>query len=132
MFPPVFYWLRSSNDVKNIVGTNPPRIYRHGSAPQTSDGKPIGQPYITWFIASNLPANNLSDPVPCDRYSAQVDCWHQTDAGVELLAAAVRDALAPHCVMTGVIANLREPDTRLFRIGLSFDIWHGREPASSS
>lgn len=126
MFPPVFQWLKASTDVKNIVGTNPPRIWRHGSAPQTTDGKPASSPYITWLIAAAEPANNLSDPVPVDRYSAQVDCWHQTDAGIETLATAVRDALEPHCVMTGVIANLREPETRLYRIGLSFDIWHGR------
>lgn len=133
MFPPVFQWLKASDDVKNIVGTNPPRIYRHGAAPQASDGKPMPQPYITWFVVTDAPENNLSDPVPVDRYGVQVDCWHQTDAGIELLAGAVRDAMEPYCVMTGTIANLREPETRLFRIGFTFDIWHGRDlaPASS-
>jgi hypothetical protein len=126
MFPPVFNWLKASNDVKAIVGTNPPRIYRHSSAPQTSDGKPMPNPYITWFFVGLQPLNNLSDPAPADRYPIQVDCWHQTDTGIEALAEAVRDALEPHGVMTGLIANLREPETRLFRIGLTFDIWHGR------
>lgn len=126
MFPPVFQWLKASSAVKNIVGNNPPRIWDHGTAVQSDDGKPIGQPYVTWFVASNLPANNLSDPVPVDRYSVQVDCWHQTAAGVKLLAEAVRDAMELQCVMTGLIANLREPETRLFRVGLTFDIWHGR------
>lgn len=126
MLPPVFQWLKASSAVKNIVGTNPPRIWRHGAAPQSTDGQPIGQPYITWFVASNFPLNNLSDPVPADRYSAQVDCWHQTDAGIEALASAARDAMEAQCVMTGIIANLREPETKLYRIGLTFDIWHGR------
>jgi hypothetical protein len=127
MFPPVFQWLKASTDVRNIAGT---RIWRHGSAPQTSDGKPMPNPYVTWFIASNEPANNLSDPVPVDKYAVQVDCWHQTDSGIESLAEAVRDALSEHCVMTGVIANLRETETRLYRVGMTFDIWHGRVPAS--
>lgn len=132
MFPPVFAWLKASQSVKDIVGTNPPRIYRSGNAPQTGDGKPMPNPYITWFIVGAEPANNLSDPVPVDKYPIQLDCWHQTEAGVEALAQAVRDALELHGVMTGLIANLREPETRLFRIGLTFDIWHGRELSSSS
>jgi hypothetical protein len=132
MFPPVFQWLKASADVKNIVGTNPPRIYRHGAAPQTADGKPMALPYVTWFVVTDQPANNLSDPVPVDRFGIQVDCWHQTDTGIELLAEAVRDALELHGVCTGLIANLREPETRLFRIGLTFDIWHGRPLAAAS
>lgn len=129
MIPPVFQWLKASNDVKNIVGTNPPRIWRHGVAPQRADGQPQTEPYVTWFMASLEPNNNLSDPPPSDRVTVQVDSWHQTDGGVIALAEAVRDAMEPHCHMTGLVANLREPETRLFRIGLQFDIWldRGRE-----
>lgn len=130
LFPPVFQWLKASEAVKAIVGTNPPRIWKHGSAPQSPTGAPLSQPYITWFIAAAAPENNLSDPVPVDRYSAQIDCWHQTQDGVEALAVEARDAMESHCHMTGVIANLREPETKLYRIGLTFDIWHGRELAS--
>ena len=130
MFPPVFQWLKASQAVKNIVGTNPPRIWRHGSAPQRTDGQPQSEPYLTWFIVTGDPENNLSDPVPVDRYGVQVDCWHQADAGIELLAAAARDAMEAHCVCTGVIANLREPETRLYRMGLTFDVWHGSDPVS--
>lgn len=130
MLPPVFQWLKASTDVKNIVGTNPPRIWRHGAAPQSNDGQAIGQPYISWFVATATPENNLSDTPPVDRQGVQVDCWHQTDAGVDRLAEAVRDALEPYCHMTGVIADLREPETRLYRMGLTFDIWHARDPTS--
>lgn len=132
MLPPVFQWLKASADLKAIVGTNPPRIYRHGAAPQQSDGRPMPDPYVTWFVVGLAPQNNLSDPPPTDRMNVQIDCWHQTDAGIELLSAAVRDAMEPHCHMTGVIANLREPETRLYRIGLRFDVWldRGREIAS--
>jgi hypothetical protein len=131
MFPPVFQWLKASSAVKNIVGTNPPRIYRSGNAPQTTDGKAVTTPYVTWFISSAAPENNLSDPTPCDRFGVQVDSWHQTETGVEALASAARDAMEVECYCTGVIANLREPETRLYRIGLTFDVWHGRVIASS-
>jgi len=122
MFPPVFQTLKASADVKNIVGSNPPRIYRHGSAPQDTS-----RPYITWSVISDVPENQLSDLPTADRSTVQVDCWHQTDAGIELLAEAVRDAVEPYAHMTGIPIDLRETETKLFRIGLQFDFWVGRE-----
>lgn len=113
--------LKASTDVKNIVGTNPPRIYRHQSAPQDTS-----KPYITWFAVTVEPINNLSDPPPADRVPVQVDCWHQTDSGVETLALAVRDALEQHGHMTALVADLRETETKLFRMGLQFDLWTSR------
>jgi hypothetical protein len=126
MLPPVFTLLKASNDVKNIVGTNPPRIYRHGSAPERPDNLPLSDPYITWFAVSTSPENNLSGLPPTDLVPVQVDCWHQTDAGIELLAKAVRDALEPYAHMTGVPIDGREPETLLYRKALLFDFWHAR------
>lgn len=116
MFPPVFTTLKTSTDVKNIVGTNPPRIYRHGSAPQD-----VSKPYLTWFVVVGVPENTLSELPAADRVSVQIDCWHQTDAGVEALALAVRDAIEPSAVMTATPIDLREPETKLYRIALTFD-----------
>ena len=90
ILPPVFQTLKASAEVKAIVGTNPPRIYRHGSAPQYTD-----RPYISWFLVSGIPENNLSDPPPADRSTVQIDAWHPEDAGVELLAHAIREAVEP-------------------------------------
>lgn len=116
MFPDVFQTLKASAAVKNIVGQNPPRIYRHGEAPQDT-----GRPYVTWFVVADIPHNDLSDLPPGDRVSIQVDCYHQTDAGIVLLAEAVRDAIEPRAHMTGMPVNNREPETRLYRIALTFD-----------
>lgn len=121
MMPPVFQTLKASASVKNIVGTNPPRIYRHGSAPQDTT-----QPYVTWFVITDTPENNLSDLPPSDRIAVQIDCWHQTDAGIVTLAEAVRDAIEPVAHMTSMPANLREPETKLYRIALQFDFWLNR------
>lgn len=126
MLPAVFQMLKASTAVKAIVGTNPPRIYRHGSAPQRPDNLPLSDPYITWQIISGVPENNLSDLPPVDRMSVQVDCWHQTDAGVDTLATAVRDALEPHGHMTGVIVDLQEFETQLYRMGMQFDFFTDR------
>lgn len=122
MLPPVFTTLKASNDVKNIVGTNPPRIYRHGQAPQD-----VTKPYITWHLVSDIPENHLSGTPPTDRATVQVDCWHTTDAGVESLAIAARDAVEPYAHMTGIVVNERETETKLFRLSMQFD-WYVDRP----
>lgn len=122
MFPPVFQTLKASTAVKNIVGTNPPRIYRHGEAPQDTT-----RPYMTWFIVTATPDNHLSGTPADDRFTVQLDCWHQTDAGVVLLATAARDAIEPYAHMTGLPVNQRETETRLYRIALEFDWFVFRE-----
>jgi len=129
MLPPVFQTLKASAAVKNIVGTNPPRIYRHGAAPQDAD-----KPYITWALAGASPENQLSGLPPIDAMIVQVDCWHQTDAGIEALAQAARDAIEPFAHLTGIPINQREiSSTKLYRIALQFDWWHHRdEPEESS
>lgn len=121
MLPPVFVMLKASPEVKNIVGTNPPRIYRHGSAPQDT-----ARPYITWFVVAGTPENHLSGLPPVDQMLVQVDCWHQTDAGVEALAGAVRDAIEPHAHMVGMPVDVQEPETKLYRIALEFSFWLDR------
>lgn len=121
MFPPVFVTLKASQEVKNIVGTNRPRIYRHGVAPQDT-----ARPYITWSVLSGVPENNLSDLPPVDHVAVQIDCWHQTDAGIEALAMAVRDAVEPVAHMTSTAIDLRETETKLYRISIQFDWWLGR------
>jgi hypothetical protein len=127
MFPAVFQALKASAAVKAIVGTNPPRIYRHGRAPQDTT-----RPYITWAVIAGAPENHLSGTPPTDRVTVQIDCWHQTDSGVEALATAARDACEPYAHMTAIVANDQEPETKLYRVGLQFDWWVDREEIESS
>jgi hypothetical protein len=116
MLPPIFQTLKASETVKAIVGTNPPRIYRHGNAPQDTT-----RPYITWQLVSGVPENTLSELPGIDRATVQVDCWHPNDSGVETLAEAVRDAIEPFAHMTIVPIDLRDVETKLFRVMLQFD-----------
>ena len=119
MLPPIFTWLKVSA-VQAIIG-NPPRAYRHSDAPQDTT-----KPYCTWSIVAGTPDNHIAGIPNSDRYTVQIDCWHQTDAGVESLATAVRDAIEPHAVLTSIPVNLREPETKLYRIALQFDVLQGR------
>lgn len=121
MLPPVFVTLKASPAVRNIVGTSPARIYRHGSAPQQTD-----KPYITWSLVAGTPENQLSGTPTVDRMTVQLDCWHQTDKGVEDMATAVRDAIEPFAHMTAMLVNLREPETKLYRMSLEFDWFNDR------
>lgn len=121
MNPPVFAALKASPAVRAIVGVNPPRIYRHGNAPQDT-----ARPYVTWEIDAVDPENNLSDLPAGDRITVTVHAWHQTDAGVVALAAAVRDAIEPHAHMTAVPVDEREPQTKLFHMAAVFDWIVGR------
>lgn len=115
MLPPIYTTLKGSAGVATIVQT---RIYRHGDAPQDTS-----KPYVTWFLVTGTPENQLSGLPGHDRSSVQVDCWSPTDSGVQTLAAAVRDALEPVAHMTAVVINERERETKLYRLGMQFDYW---------
>lgn len=120
LLPDIYGFLKASPAVTAILGANP-KVFRHGIAPQGTVA-----PYVVWLVITGDPENNLSDPPPVDRITIQVDAYHSTDAGVETLAQAVRDALEPHMHLTGIPVDDREPDTLLYRIGLQFDQWLSR------
>lgn len=119
MLPNLYTPLKDDTDVAAFVGT---RIYRHGNAPQD-----VTKPYITWFLVTGVPDNNLSDPPPSDRMSCQVDCWHPTDLGIETLATSVRNVLETLGHITSIVINERDADTKLYRISFQVDILSIRE-----
>ena len=113
MLPNVYQALRSNATVVSTVGT---RIYRHGSAPQD-----VVKPYITWFLVTGQPQDILN-AAPChDRNTVQIDCWSDSDTGVETLAYAVRAALDNQLISNRMVINNRETDTKLYRIAIEAD-----------
>ena len=113
MFPRVYQTLTANATVVAMVGD---RIGRHGVIQQTET-----RPYITWQIVIGQPYDNLS-AAPCgDFTTVQIDCYHQTDAGVVQLANAVRAALDAALIVNRVRLNVRDPETRLYRVGLDAD-----------
>jgi predicted phosphoadenosine phosphosulfate sulfurtransferase len=126
MLPPVYNLLKATATITNVVGTNPPRIYAHGEAPGQVVNPPTGNPklaYITWLLVSGVPENNLSDPSPVGRQSVQIDCWHETGAGINSLAEAVRDQLETVTHITSYRNMPRDPETRRYRISIDADFW---------
>lgn len=118
MLPQVKALLVSDSDVAGLVGT---RVYRHGDAPQN-----VALPYVTWFLVSGLPENEMSELPKIDAHHVQVDCWSNSDLEVEALATAVRDAIEPEHHMTAVAVNGRDPETKRYRIGMTFIFWTHR------
>jgi hypothetical protein len=113
MFPAVYQTLRANATVVSLVGT---RIGRHGEVPQGTT-----EPYITWQSVSGQPFDHLSGAPVGDFDTIQLDCDHTTDAGIEALARAVRDALDTAGVHNRVRLDLRESDTRLYRVAIEAD-----------
>lgn len=118
MLPPIYPTLSAWPAVSAIVGN---RIYPHADAPQD-----VAAPYVTWFLAGGSPEITLSEPPPVDRMTVQIDCWHNTSAGVVALAESVRDAIEPHAHVTGYPINARDAETQLYRFGLQLDWWLSR------
>ena len=118
MFPKVYEVLRAAPAVVQTVGD---RIARHG---EISQGE--ARPYIVWQIVSGLPYDHLSGAAVSDFTGVQLDCYHQTDKGVEELARAVRAALDAALIVNRVILDHRDPDTKLYRVGLQADFIENR------
>lgn len=118
MLPNVYQILRSASDIVSTVGT---RIYRHGSAPQD-----VVKPYITWSMISGEPYDNVSSAPCADKDSIRIDCWSETDSGIENLAYFVRSALDSQLISNRIVVNTRETDTKLYRITLDADIIRSR------
>ncbi|MCF3519770.1 MULTISPECIES: tail completion protein gp17 [Stenotrophomonas] len=112
MFPKVYRTIRTAA-VSAIVDD---RIGRHGEVAQTET-----RPYIVWQIVTGSAFDNLSASPGGDFTTVQIDCYHATDAGVEQLAKAVRAALDGVLIVNRVVVNNRDPDTKLYRVGLEAD-----------
>jgi hypothetical protein len=117
MFPPVLQTLKANPAVTAILG-DPPRVFARDDAPQDGD-----RPYVSWFIVTGTPENELSDVPGIDRQTIQVDVWSKQDEQSRALASAVRDAIEPVAHMTSMPVDGRERDTKLYRIGMQFDWW---------
>ena len=121
MLPAVFPILAGDSDVTGFIGSAPARVYRHGEAPQG-----VARPYVTWFLSSGIPENTLGELPLVDSYSVQIDCWSDSDAEVEQLAEAVRNAIEAEHHITSFGPNGRDPETMRYRIGMTFTFWNPR------
>ncbi|WP_064746808.1 tail completion protein gp17 [Lysobacter antibioticus] len=112
MFPPVYKTIRTPEVIAIVAD----RIGRHGEIGQDEQ-----RPYITWSIVIGNPHDQISGAPCSDFTSVDINCWHPTDGGVEQLALEVRAALDAAGHHNRVRVNLRDPETRLYRVGIEAD-----------
>jgi len=120
MFPPIFEVCAANSAVKMALG-NPPRIYPFGEAEQ---GTP--KPYAVWQTISGSPENYLAQRPDIDSFTLQVDVYAGTAADARTCARAIRDAIEPRAYVVRWNGEMRDPDTKSYRVSFDVDWWTPR------
>ena len=121
MLAPIFPLVANDSDCVALLGSAPTRFWPMGDAPQGSD-----KPYATWALITGLPENYMDCPPDIDSQSVQVDCWADTPGEARSVAEAIRTAVEGSAHVVAFNFELREPDTRLYRVSFTVDFWTER------
>ena len=107
MLPPVYSLLSADPYISTVVGK---AIYAHGAAPID-----VTRPYITWFLVSGSPLDQLSG-APCTDFDlVQIDVWSRGVDEVVSIARAVRNLLDSKGNANRVVMDTFDKDTKLYR-----------------
>lgn len=115
MYPPVYRYLTQGVPA---FGT---RVYRD----RASTSSPA-TPYAVWSPLAAVPENNLSDLPPGDRVSISVDIFAGSEAQLDAVTAAARNAIEPHGHLLTIQSLGQESDTGLWRTTFDADLFHPR------
>ncbi|EIV3802050.1 DUF3168 domain-containing protein [Klebsiella aerogenes] len=115
MIAPIFAVCAASQAVRDLLGSNPVRLYPFGMQDDI-----IVYPYAVWQNIGGNPENYLNQRPDADRYSLQVDVYGDTDIDVIAVSRALRDAIEGNAHITRWGGQSREPETGKYRY--SFDI----------
>lgn len=120
MLPPFFPAINTTA-VKAIFGSKPLRVLPFGDVDPT-----IVKPYAAWQNVFGSPENYLGDAPRMDAWGIQVDVYATTEAECDAAAKVLRDALELVAYITNWRATLREPDTKLYRMGFDVEFLSAR------
>ncbi|HDZ1148113.1 DUF3168 domain-containing protein [Klebsiella pneumoniae] len=115
MIAPIFAVCAASQAVRDLLGSNPVRLYPFGMQDDN-----IVYPYAVWQNIGGSPENYLNQRPDADHYSLQVDVYGDTDTDVIAAARALRDAIEGKAYITRWGAQSRDPVTMRYRY--SFDV----------
>ncbi len=115
MIAPIFAVCAANQAVKDLLGTNPVRLYPFGMQDDN-----IVYPYAVWQNIDGSPENYLNQRPDADRYSLQVDVYGDTDIDVIAVSRALRDAIEGNAHITRWGEQTRDQETGKYRY--SFDI----------
>lgn len=119
---PIFTLLAANASITALVGTNPVRVWEDTVPDDLADQRP----YIVWGTVGGAPENYMGDLPGIDSARLQVDVYSTTKAQARALAKLVRNTLESSMHMIGTPISLYEPDTKLHRYLLEFQIWQNR------
>lgn len=125
MFPEIFPLATASAAVKSALGTNPTRFWPFASAPQKGQAG-YGLPYAVWQFPYGTPENYLSNLPDIDNMAVQIDAYGDSASSVRAAAKALRDAVEPYGHVVSYNGEEREPETGLYRVGFTVELWQER------
>lgn len=115
MIAPIFSVCAASQAVKELLGTNPVRLYPFGMQDDN-----IVYPYAVWQNIGGSPENYLNQRPDADHYSLQVDVYGDTAVDVIAVARALRDAIEGKAYISRWGEQSRNDSTMKYRY--SFDV----------
>lgn len=121
MNPPVFPILNLSIAVKELLGTDPLRVYPFSDAPEG-----VAKPYATYSVFNGLPENYLGSQSDIDNLGTQIDIWAETAASCTECFDAIRSALETEGYLTSFAGSERDEETRLYHARMDFDFFKNR------
>lgn len=116
MFAPIFDTLQDNTAAVAALGS-PLRAFSFGEVV----GQPTSVPYLVWQNISGVPYNYLGQLPDKDDVSLQVDVYDDTATGARQTARVARDALEGVCYMVSGPREIKDTDTKLFRVSMDFD-----------
>lgn len=115
MIAPIFSVCAASQEVRDLLGSDPVRLYPFGKQDDV-----IVYPYAVWQNIDGEPENYINQNPDIDRFSIQVDVYGDTDDDVIAVARALRDAIQRKAYITRWNGQSRDDATMKYRY--SFDV----------
>jgi hypothetical protein len=117
MYPPLHAVCAADTSVQDLLSDGTYlRLYPFGEARQADV-----YPYAVWQIVGGRPENYLGQTPDVDSFSTQVDVYGKTWASVREVAAALQAAIEEVAHVTGYNGEMRDPDTKSFRVSFTVD-----------
>lgn len=117
MYPPLHATCAADSSVQGLLGDGSIlRLYPFGEARQ----KEV-YPYAVWQVIGGQPENYIGDPPDADSFSTQIDVYAATWRSAREVADALQAAIEGAAYVTGYNGEMRDPETKSFRVSFNVD-----------
>lgn len=123
---PIFSLATASSDVVALLGKGSTvRLYLFGEAPAQ-----VAKPYVVWQLVGGSPENLLAGVPNLDNYQVQLDVYADSAAVARQVQRALMAAYEPQAYVVSYNFEMREPDTRLYRVCFTVEFMTPRDVSS--